>query len=276
MLPSTLKTEPERSGDPLFGLLVGCYLALLATAPVVYAAVELGVRDGGALYGTVLVTLTVVAGSGWWAAGRLDGLAARLGATRFRWALGLLGVVYAFAGLYSLEVTGVAGVLGMFFGMGAMSVGGALGVMARTRYTDTVLADSERSCEFRAGWPAAARRRLLLLAIPFWLAGAVGFVSVYVVPDSWPLTFVQLLFPVGIAVFVQSEPREYAITAEGIEQRLPVARRLLPWTRYTGYSRTEDALVVHRPRWFDGRFALADLEDPDAVEAALASHLPAA
>ena len=64
MLPSTLKTEPERSGDPLFGLLVGCYLALLATAPVVYAAVELGVRDGGALYGTVLVTLTVVAGSG--------------------------------------------------------------------------------------------------------------------------------------------------------------------------------------------------------------------
>ena len=61
----------------------------------------------------------------------------------------------------------------------------------------------------------------------------------------------------------------------GLERRLPVARRLTPWAAFDGYSRTDDALVLHRPRRVDTRFALADLEDPDAVETALDRYLPA-
>jgi hypothetical protein len=276
MPPSTAETAAEPAGDPLFALVVGLYVALLAIAPAVFAVARLVSGDPAVLYGTTLATVTVGTGVGWWATERFGSPPGRLGATRTRWVPGLVGLGYAFTGLLSLDWAGVVGVLAMFSGMGAMALGSVFGVMARTRYTDARLADSERHCVFTAGWPDAARNRLLALVLPLLAVGVAGFASVYVAPEFWPLTLAQLLFPVGIGLFMQSEPREYAVTAEGLEQRLPVARRLLPWERYTGYTRTADALVVHRSRWFDGRFALADLDDPDAVEAALARYLPPA
>ncbi|MDS0220971.1 hypothetical protein NDI54_06380 [Haloarcula sp. S1AR25-5A] len=275
MPPSTAETAAERSGDPLFALVAGLYVALLAIAPTAFAVARLVSGDPAVLYGTVLATVTVGTGLGWWATVRFGSFPYRLGATRARWVPGLVGLGYAFAGLLSLGWAGVFGVLAMFSGMGAMALGSVSGVMARTRYIDALLADSERHCVFTAGWPSAARNRLLALVLPLWAVSAAGFASVFVAPGLWPLTFAQILFPVGVGIFMQSEPREYAVTAEGLEQRLPVARRLLPWTQYTGYTRTADALVVHRSRWFDSRFALADLADPDAVEAALARYLPA-
>lgn len=276
MPPSTVEVTSEPSGDPLFALLVGLYVALLVIAPITLAVSRLVSGDPAVLYGTTIATVTVGTGLGWWATERFGSLPHRLGATRARWAPGLIGLGYAFAGLLSLDWAGVVGVLAMFSGMGAMVLGSVLGVMARTRYTDARLADSERHCVFSAGWPSAARNRLLAFVLPLWAVGIAGFASVYVAPERWPLTVAQVLFPVGIAIFMQSEPREYAVTAEGLEQRLPVARRLLPWKQYTGYTRTADALVAHRPWWFDSRFALEDLNDPDAVAAALARYLSAA
>jgi len=276
MPPSTVETAAEPSGDPLFALVVGLYVALLAIAPTVFGVARLVSGDAAVLYGTVITTATVGTGLGWWATERFGSLSHRLGATPARWVPGLLGLGYAFAGLLSLDRVGVVGVLAMFSGIGAMALGSALGVMARTRYTDALLADSERHCVFTAGWPKAARNRLLALVVPLWAVGVAGVASVYVAPELWPLTVAQILIPVGIAIFMQSEPREYAVTAEGLEQRLPVARRLLPWTQYTGYTRTADALVVHQSWWFDSRFALEDLDDPDSVAAALARYLSAA
>lgn len=273
MPPSTVETASESSGDPLFALVIGLYIALLATAPTVFVVSRLVSGDPAVLYGTTIATVTVGIGLGWGTTERFGSLPHRLGATRARWALGLIGLGYAFAGLLSLDWAGVIGVLAMFSGMGAMVLGSVLGVMARTRYTDARLADSERHCVFTAGWPSAARNRLLAFVLPLWAVGIAGFASVYVAPERWPLTFAQLLLPAGIAIFTQSESREYAVTAEGLEQRLPVARRLLSWERYTGYTRTADALVVHRSWWFDSRFALEDLDDPDAVAAALARYL---
>jgi len=267
-------SSTERTGDPLFALLVGLYIALLAIAPAVFATARFVSADPGVLYATGIATVTFLTGVGWWVVERFWSRPARLGATRTRWLVGLGGLCYAFAGLFSLGWAGVFGVLAMFSGIGAAALGGVVGVMARTRYTDAVLADSERDCEFTAGWPDTQRNRLLAVVLPLWAIAVAGFASVYVAPELWPLTFAQVLFPVGIAIFMQSEPREYAVTAAGLEQRLPVARRLLSWERYTGYTRTEDALVVHRSVWLDGRFALADLDDPDAVETALARHLP--
>ncbi|MFU1780597.1 hypothetical protein ACM16X_04370 [Haloarcula japonica] len=276
MPPSTVETTAEPSGDPLFALVIGLYVALLAIAPTVFAVARLVSGDAAVLYGTVIAMVAVATGVGWWTTERFGSLPRRLGATRTRWVPGLVSLGYAFTGLLSLDWAGVVGVLAMFSGMGAMALGSVLGVMARTRYTDTHLADSERHCVFTAGWPEAARNRLLALVLPLWAVGVAGFASVYVTPEFWPLTFVQILFPVGIGIFMQTQPREYAVTAEGLEQRLPVARRLLPWERYTGYTRTTDALVVHRSWWFDDRFALDDLDDTDVVAAALARYLSAA
>jgi hypothetical protein len=75
---------------------------------------------------------------------------------------------------------------------------------------------------------------------------------------------------------MHSEPRPYVVTSVGLEQRLPVARQLFQWDDFEGYTRTDDALVLHRPWRLDLRLALDDLDDPDAVEDTLSRYLPAA
>lgn len=276
MLPSTLKTEPERSGDPLFGVLTGLYLALLVVPPVVFAVGRVVAADAAGQYVTAVVTVVVVLGVGWLVTERIDGLAPTIGATRLRWALAGLPVGYAFVGFASLDRTGSVGVVAFFFGTGAMAVGFVLGVMALTRHTDAVLDGVERDCEFRAGWPSAAKRRLGVAAGGVTVVAAVCFLVGIVTDRVWLQSVGQILFPLGVVSYTSGEPRTFTVSEAGLEQRLPVARRLTPWDAFEGYSRTEDALVLHR-RWrVDSRFALADLADPDAVEAALASHLPAA
>lgn len=185
-------------------------------------------------------------------------------------------MAYAIGGFASLSATGAVGVLAFFGGLGAMVVGFVLGVMARTRHTDAVLDSVDVVCEFRAGWPAIARRRLGFVAAAVVAAAMVSFL-VGVFSDRHLLqTAGQLLLPLGLVAYTSTEARDYTASPAGLEQRLPVARRLTPWDAFDGYSRTDDALVLHRPWRVDVRFALADLDDPDAVEAAVAEHLPAA
>jgi len=148
--PST-RITPERTGDPLFGVLAGLYVALLATAPVAFAVARLGRIDGATLYVTVIGTLTVVTGAGWWVVNTRARLAHRLGATPARWAPAVVGVGYAVAGLVGLGATGVVGLLGFFFGAFAMALGGVLGVMARTRHTAALVARADVECEVEAG-----------------------------------------------------------------------------------------------------------------------------
>jgi len=276
MLPSTLKTEPERSGDPLWGLVVGLYVALLVAPLTVFTVDRLVTDDAAALYGTVVVTLAVVVGLAWLATARFDGIATRLGGARLRWTLGILPVGYALLGFASLGRTGISGVLAFFFGAGAMAAGLVLGVMARTRHTDAVLDGVDIDSEFRAGWPSAAKRRLGAVAAA---ATALAFVCFLagVFTDWLLLQFAgQLLVPVGLVSYNSAEPRTLTVSAAGLEQRLPVARRLVSWDAFESHTRTDDALVLHR-RWrVDTRLALADLDDPDAVEAAISRHLPAA
>ena len=273
MSPSTTTESPERPGDPLFGLVAGLYLALLSTAPVLFAVGRLGVDSAAALYGTVLGTVVVATAAGWQVVTSRPWLAIRLGATPARWCLAVLGLGYAIGGFLALGVAGTVAVVAMFFGLGAMAVGGIIGVMARTRHAADVLDGAERYCEFRAGWPGSARKRLGLVTIPLLVVGAVGFASIYLGPDSWLWTGAQLLLPVGVSVFVQSEPHDYVLSEAGVERGNEIARRAFRWEAFSGYTRTDDALVLHRPRRLDFRLALDDLDDPGAVEDAIAAHL---
>ena len=276
MAPTRMKTEPERSGDPLFGVVTGLYLALLATPPVVFAVGRLVTSDGAVLYGTTVSAATAVVGLGWLTTARVDDLAPRVGATRLRWTLAVLPVGYALLGFVALDVAGVVAILAFFFGTGAMVGGFVLGVMARTRHAVTVLDDVETECEFRAGWPSAAKHRLGLVAAAA-TALAFGCFLAGTFTDRMLLQYVgQLLIPVGLVSYTSAEPRTFTVSSAGLEQRLPVARRLVGWDAFDGYSRTADALVLHR-RWrLDHRFALADIDDPDAVGAAIGRYLPAA
>jgi len=244
----------SRSSDSLWGVLVGTYLGLVATPLALLAVVRLGVESTT----------------------RRDGTAVRLGATRLRWLPAALPVPYALGGFASLSATGVVGLVAFFFGLGATVLGLVLGVMARTRHTDAVLDGVDIACAFDAGWPAAARRRLGVVAGAVVVVGGACFVGGLFTDGGLLQLAGQLLFPVGLVLYTSTEKRSYTVSPAGLEQRMPVARRLSRWDAFESYSRTADALVLHRPRRMDARFALSDLDDPDAVEAAIARHLPAA
>jgi len=273
MSPSSTPASPARTGDPLFGLVAGLYLALLSTAPALFAVGRLGVDGAAALYGSVLVTFVVATAVGWQVVTSRPWLAVRLGSTPARWSLAGLGLGYAVGGFFALGAAGLVAVVAMFFGFFAMAVGGIIGVMARTRHAADVLDGAERYCEFRAGWPAGARKRLGLLTAPLLVIGAAGLASIYLGPESWLWTGAQLLLPVGVSVFVQSEPHDYVLSEAGVERGNEITRRAFRWEAFSGYTRTDDALVLHRQWRLDLRLALEDLDDPDAVEEAVRTHL---
>jgi len=103
-----------------------------------------------------------------------------------------------------------------------------------------------------------------------------AFVAGLLADVDWLRVAGQILFPAVIGTVSWSEERTYTVSTAGLEQRNPVARRLFRWDTFEGYTRTDDALVLHRPWRVDTRFALADLDDPDAVDAAIGQYLPAA
>ncbi|WP_276249955.1 hypothetical protein [Haloarcula rara] len=276
MCPSAQAPATQQTSDPLWGVLVGTYLGLLVTPLAVLGVVHLGGESAGLLYGVTVVALAVVIGLGWWATDRRPKLAVRLGATRLRWLPAAIPGAYILGGLTALSTTGVVGALAFSFGLGAMVVGFTLGVMARTRYTDAVLDGVDIVAEFRAGWPGPLRQRLALAVGAFTLLTGACFVG-GLLADWFALQLAgQLLLPLGVVTYTSTEARDYTVSPAGLERRLPVARRLTPWNAFDGYTRTDDALVLHCPWRVDTRFALADLEDPDTVEAAVAGHLPPA
>jgi len=273
MSPSTAPLTSDRSGDPLWSLLVGLYLGLLGTPPLVFSVARLVATDAAVLYGAAIASATALTSLGWWATAHWKGTAVRLGASRARWLTAAIPVAYALGGFASLSATGAVGALAVFGGLGAMAVGFALGVMARTRYTDEQLNGVDIGCEFRAGWPAAGRRRLGFVAAAVVAAAMASFL-VGVFSDRVLLqTAGQLLLPLGLVAYTSTDARDYTLSPAGLEQRLPVARQLTPWDAFDGYTCTDDALVLHRQWRIDTRFALADLDDPDAVEAAIETHL---
>ncbi|WP_324663906.1 hypothetical protein [Haloarcula sediminis] len=274
MCPAT--ESDQQSSDPLWGVLVGAYLGLLVAPLAVFGTVGLGIESAGLLYGVAVVAFAGVVGLGWLATARWDGTAVLLGATRARWLPAAIPVAYALGGFASVSATGVVGVLAFFGGLGAMVVGLVLGVMARTRHTVAVLDGVDIEREFRAGWPAPLRKRLALAVGAFTLITGACFVA-GLLADWFALRLAgQLLLPLGVVTYTSTEERDYTVSPAGLEQRLPVARRLVGWDAFDGYSRTDDALVLHRPWLVDTRFALADLDDPEAVEDTIANYVSAA
>lgn len=271
--PSSSDDTGSSDSDPLFGVVTGIYLALLAAPLAVFAAVRAGVSGSGVLYGVVIGTLTVVTGLGWLATARVEGVDVRLGGSRLRWLPALAPAVYVVAGFASIAATGVAGFLAFFFGLFAVLFGFVLGVMARTRHTIALTAGVEPDCEFTAGWPKRARRRVHLVAGVLLAVTAAGFIAGIATNRIWLQTASQILFPLGLVFASSGERRTYLVSAVGIEQRMPVARRLFRWDDFGGYTRTADAIILHRPRRVDFRFALADLDDSDAIERAIERYL---
>ncbi|MFC7077507.1 hypothetical protein [Haloarcula halophila] len=267
----------DRSTDGTFAFAVGLYLALLAVAPVVTAtAVWGGVGDDAALYVVALLAIAVVTGLGWLATWRRTGLAVALGGSRARWLPPLLAGGYALGSLLFAPEFGVLALVGFFFGLLAAVVPGlAMGFVARSRYTETLLAGASEYESFTAGWPDRARNRLLLAMLPVFALGCVSMAAVFWFEHgTWLWSVGQFLLPVATMPFNRTQAHTYTLSDAGIERSIPFGKTVATWDRFDGYSSTDGGIVLRR-RWdLDMRFAREQLDDPEAVVETIDRFLP--
>ncbi|WP_276272619.1 hypothetical protein [Haloarcula litorea] len=273
MVKPATAADGRWDADPLLGLVAGCYVAAAVAPPVVFAGdAGLSLAAGG-LYGLLLGTVLAVTAVVWVAVARARSLVVRLGRSRARWLLAVAPVGYALGGFALLGQTGIAGVLAFFAGLGAALLGIALAAMAHTRYVAATVDEASVEWDGRTGWPERARRRWRRGAWVVIGVTAVGF-AVGVLTDRWWLRVAaQALFAGGVGFAQTGQERRYVCTEAGVEQRLPVARRLFGWATFDGYTRTDEAFVLHRPWRTDLRFAVADIDDPEVLADVLRRHL---
>ncbi|SFR93632.1 PH domain-containing protein [Halomicrobium zhouii] len=266
---------PVRRSDPVFGIAAGLYLALLLSPAVLLAVSVTGWTEPGVLYGTFLVTGVGALALAGLVFSRHPGLVPRLGSSPLAWLPAVMGVVVAAGALATFEYAGGLSVLGAFFGLFAALVGTLLGALARSRYANAVLEDAAEQLAFEAGWPQGPRNRVYAVAGVVAGLSAIGWLAGVVAGFDWLVTLCQMGFSLGLVTSVVGRSRTYRVTSAGLAVDEPLRTRLLPWSAFEGWDRTDDAIEVRRPWRVDVRLATDDLADPDAVADALARHLPA-
>jgi hypothetical protein len=68
-----------------------------------------------------------------------------------------------------------------------------------------------------------------------------------------------------------ADPRTFRVTDAGLVVDRPMLHRFRPWTAFTGYSLSDEALVIHRKGWWrqNLRCDRDDIDDIDAITEAL-------
>ena len=123
--------------------------------------------------------------------------------------------------------------------------------------------------------PSPRRRRLLVVAglVPL-TAGMVAVGAMYFVTDSSPdSTILFTIVPGSLSAMLpalQGE-RDVELGDEGVV----LQGRLLDWSSFDGAEFTDEALVLHRSEWFQGRqeFDREDVENEDEVRSTLDRYL---
>ena len=273
MCPAASTDGADAASDPLFGGVCGAYLGLLLASSVTPVMKHGGVTESGALYLALVGTFAVVTTVTGWALSSRPTVAVTLGATRVRWLLPVIAVGYAVVGFASLETTGISGVLAFFFGLLAFLLGVAIAAMAQTRYAAAVTADTDELTRWRASWPESAQRRRLYIGGAVAGVATVGF-AVGAVFDHALLQYIgQILFPSGFVLLSTGGTRTAVATEDGLEIRLPVARRFYGWAELESYDLDAESLVITRKWGSDLRFATAEIDDVSLVEWTLAERL---
>ncbi|USZ68964.1 hypothetical protein NGM10_04310 [Halorussus salilacus] len=268
--------------DGFFGFLAGLYAAaLLAPAVAIWVALRVS-GDPGVLYFVILGTAVVVtSGVGWVA--RRESFAIRLGASRWVWAVmvvpfGYFGVLPAVADGRSGDPPGVVGIA-LVGAIAGLFVGIGLVVAARNRRAKAALAGSEKLATFTAPAPERDRRMVTRAVAGLFAVGILAVVGSAVL-DFPPLRWLfQVLVPAGPALYGSTTSRRVTVSDAGLVVGNPVSKQFRPWTAYESYDVTDDALVLRRAGWSlwglrDLRRDPADIEDPEAVAAALDELLP--
>lgn len=280
-MPETFRGRPLQSPerpDTFFGLVAGLYVAALVSPALLVTVAVWLTSDPALLYVGLLGIVTAVTGLAGWRVSRWRGLAEGLGRTSLAWLLPLLGLLSVggyFAVATVIDAASGVAIAGFFTGMLAMLLGFGLLAMSRTRYAKAVVDEDTIELEFEAAWPERRRLWVMTVAVALLVASAVTLALRALGVIHWDVNLIGFAPGIaGVALSLGTE-RTYRVTPVGLERRMPALRQFHAWDSFSGFSVTEDALVVHRRQsWrLDFRCARDDLADLDAVVATLEQHL---
>lgn len=265
--------SPDARPDHEYAIVAGLYVAALL-APTVLIAVAPSLSGPATHYVGLLVATTVIAVLAGLFVSRVDGIAVRVGRHAACWLLAVLPIVWFIGVLAAVEpaVDPPAGsVMAPILGAaGGTLLGLLLARMSRNRYTAARLVDTVTFGRWEARWPRRWRYTAIAIAA---LATAVGLGAIalgYLYDNSIVGRFYWLLY-VWAPLAGLTAPRTFRVTDAGLVRERPMVRRIRPWSSITGYTLTEDALVVHQSSWWRPsiRSDRSEVEDLDAVVAAL-------
>ncbi|WP_255152915.1 hypothetical protein [Halorarius halobius] len=259
--------------DGEYAFVAGLYVAALA-APALVLAVSRVVTDAAVLYIGLLVAVTGVTGVAGLVVSRTPGLAVILGRHDAVWLLvvlpfGWFGGVFGGAAL-GVEPPDIAAPLAVLGTAGGMLLGITLVAMSRTRHANAALEDVVKLVEWEARWPRRWRRIAGGVSIVAFTASTLGILAAFVFDSEWGWRLYYLLF-VGVVLMNVLNPRTFRVTDAGLVVEHPLQRQFRPWSAYTSYELSDEALVIRSAVWWrpSHRCDRADISDVDAVRAAL-------
>lgn len=267
--------------DPIYAVVVGLYgcaflipLGAIAVAGILtnIAVFTLGV------FATLTVVTTVVS----LAVTRTPGLAVDIGRYRRLWALWaapgalfLLLIAGAETGITPWTADSVVGwsLLGAVTGT---LLGGVVVMMSRTRYANARLSDETDLAQWEGWLPRRRRRIVTAITGVGCLCVPVGLGAQELLGYEWGFALGQMAFTSSLVVDIgRPNGRTYRVTDAGMAVEHPFARRLRPWSAFTEYTLTADALLIHTAQWWRPtiRCDADEINEIDRVTDALGAQL---
>jgi hypothetical protein len=275
---AALRQPRAERPDLEYAFVAGLYVAALVV-PALVIALSRVVADAAVLYVGFLVAVTAVTAVAGRVISKIPGFAVRLGRHDVVWVLvvlpfGWFGGVFGADALH-IHPPAIAIPLAVFATAGGMLLGIVLVAMSRTRYADAILEGATEFAEWEARWPRRWRRVAGGVMICAFTASTVGFVAVLGFGLEWGWRLYYALF-IAIPLMNLLNPRTFRVTDAGIVVEHPVQRLFRPWSAFTDYELTADALVIRSAAWWRPvhRCDRADIEDVDAAVTVVDEWLP--
>lgn len=265
----TLGRSNAERPDGQYAFVAGLYVAAFL-APALILGLSRVITDAAALYVGFLVAVTGITAVAGWAASRTPGLAVSLGRHDAVWLLvvvpfGWFGGVFgaAAAGVEPPDLAAPLAVIGTAAGM---LLGIMLVAMSHTRHANAALADAVDLAEWEARWPRRWRRVAGGISIVAFTVSTLGIIFAFAYDSEWGWRLYYLMF-VGVVLMNLLNPRTFRVTDAGLVIEHPLQRQFRPWSAYTSYELTEDALVIRPAAWWRPAYRCdqADIEDIEAA-----------
>lgn len=276
---SALIEGTAESPDAPYAVVAGLYVAALVSPLAVLALASI-TTAAGVLYAGFLSAGTGVAIVAGWSVYRMPGLAIRIGRSGLArllpvvpviWVVSVFGVATAVG-----DPAGGAVLLSMMATLGGLFLGLMLVTMSRTRYATAVLTTTEERAQWEARWPKRWRQFALTGLVIAGVLGVGGVVWRFLFGPGWHWAgYLYLLVFLWTPFAGASNPRTFRVTDAGLIVERPLQRQFISWSSISGYTLTDDALIVSRSAWWRPAYRCdrTDIEEVDAVTTALANSV---